>query len=261
MRSFQNRDKVSIVPGRWNLSPSQWEAILLDETAPGKIAAQLTSDNWLPWVQTLVDLTGDSQSTLDLGSGRGENSAVLALHGKTTTLLDWSKANLDFSRALFANLCLSGQFCRGDMTRGLPFRDSSFDTVFSCGVLEYFSRSVNDRILREAFRVAKRQVIVMIPNALSLSYRVGKWYMERAGKWIWGGEVPAYTLKRQFYSAGSMRTLEFSVGAKHALAFLTMPGGQVIERACVKFLKLKDHPKPSLFRQGYLLITAGDKVL
>jgi len=242
-----------------NLTPAQWVGVLQNGTAPERVARSLKNGNWLPWAETLLDLTRNSRTTLDLGSGRGENSAILALHGKKATLLEWSKENLEFSRRLFTKMNLNGKFCQADMTHSLPFQDGSFDTVFSCGVLEYFNRQTNDAILREAFRVARRQVVMMVPNALSMSYRIGKWYMERTGRWIWGGEVPAYTLKPQFHNAGSVRTVEFSVGAKHSLAFLSMPGGETIKKACVRFLKLNDHPKRTFFRQGYLLITAGEK--
>ncbi len=242
-----------------NLSPSQWENVLLRGISVDTVAEALKAGDYLPWVETLIDLTRDSRTTLDLGSGRGENSAALGLQGKETTLVDWSAGNLDFSRNLFGALNLRGRFCRADITRTLPFDNSSFDTVFSCGVLEYFSREVNQGIIREAFRIARRQVIMMVPNALSVGYRVGKWHMERTGGWIWGGEVPSRSLKREFKRAGSMRTIEFSVGAKHALAFLTMPGGEWIRRACIKLFKLTDRPNGALFRQGYLLITVGEK--
>lgn len=245
--------------GEANLTPSQWVGVLLNGTSPERVARDLKDGNWLPWVETLLEFTRNSRTTLDLGSGRGENSAILALHGKKATLLEWSKENLEFSRRLFAMMNLNGQFCQADMTHSLPFQDSSFDTVFSCGVLEYFNRQTNDTIIREAFRVARRQVIMMVPNALSMTYRIGKWYMERTGRWIWGGEVPAYTLKGHFRNAGSVRTVEFSVGAKHSLVFLSMLGGETIKKACVRFLKMTDHPKRTLFRQGYLLITAGEK--
>jgi len=243
-----------------NLTPSQWVEVLLSDTAPELVAKELIGGKWLPWVKTLLEFTRDSRSTLDLGSGRGENSAVLALQGKNATLLDWSRDSLDFSRRLFAAMNLDGRFCQADMTKALPFADGSFDTVFSCGVLEYFNTQTNDVILKEAFRVARRRVIMMVPNALSISYRVGKWYMESTSKWFWGGEVPAYTLKPHFRNAGSVETVEFSVAARHSLVFLTMPGGETLKKACVRLLKMTDHSKRALFRQGYLLVTVGDKL-
>jgi ubiquinone/menaquinone biosynthesis C-methylase UbiE len=247
------------LPAQQNLTASQWADVLLNEATQEAVAGALKRGGWVPWTTTLLRLAEGSKSVLDLGSGRGENSAALALAGKKTTLLEWAPENLAFSRRLFNDLGLDGRFCAADMTRPLPFRDGSFDTVFSCGVFEYFDAATIHTILKESFRVSRKQVIIMVPNAASVPYRIGKWYLERAGKWHWGGEVPSYTLKPQFRRLGLTRIVEFSVGTRHAFDFLKMPAGETIKRVCVRLLQLRDHPTPARFRQGYLLVTAGEK--
>ena len=244
---------------KWNLDTSQWAEVLLNETTPEKVAHNLQSGVWLPWTTTLLERSDDSKTVLDLGSGRGENSAVLALNGRTPTLLEWSEANLAFSERLFDTMGLDGRFCQADMTRPLPFRDESFDMVFSCGVFEYFDSATIDAILKEAFRIARKRVIIMVPNAASIAYRIGMWHMKLTGKWQWGGEVPSYSLTRNFARAGSIRTIEFSVGAQHSLNFLTMPTAGTIRKAITRLCRLTDSPRPTLLRQGYLLITVGEK--
>ena len=139
--------------------------------------------------------------------------------------MDWSPQNIEFSRQMFAACGVEGRFCVGDITRPLPFDSGSFDAVFSCGVLEYFDREQVAAIIGEAFRVARKRVIVLVPNAFSVAYRVGKWYMERSGTWTWGGEVPSYSLKSTFEGAGAVRTTELTVAARHSLDFLVMPLG------------------------------------
>ena len=99
----------------------------------------------------------------------------------------------------------------------------------------------------------------MVPNAWSIAYRVGKWYMEKTGKWPWGGEVPSYTLTPSLQKAGFTKFKEFSVATKHSLNFLEMPIGRRIKDLCIKTFKLTDHSQPALFRQGYLLVTIGEK--
>ena len=116
----------------WNLTPDQWSHVLLDNVDPAGIAKSLERAAILPWTTNLLKYTRDSATTLDLGSGTGQPSAILAKAGKRTTLFDWSNDNLEFSRKLFANLNLHGEFCKGDMLKPLPFKDNSFDTVFSC---------------------------------------------------------------------------------------------------------------------------------
>ena len=157
----------------------------------------------MPWSQTLIDETADCESTLDLGCGRGEHSVILARAGRATTLVDWSQENLAFCRGIYDALDVTGKFCRADITRPLPLESDSVDAVFSCGVFEYFNAAQIDAIMAEAFRVARKRVIIMVPNASAIGYRLGKWYMELRGRWEWGGEVPSYSLQSHFARVGA----------------------------------------------------------
>ncbi len=246
---------------RWNLTTSEWSSVLLKDSDPAVVAKTLSKGCILPWSKTLEKLTTQSKSTLDLGSGRGDHSALLALCGKATTLVDWSAQNITFSKQLYAEMRLKGEFYQADITKPLPFESNSFDTVFSCGVLEYFTNETIQNIIHEAFRVSSKQVIIMVPNATSWAYRIGKWYLEKAKKWEWGGEIPFYTLKPYFLNAGGSNIREFSVGGKVAVSFLSpLPMGQVIVKSLTKAFNLRDHTERSIFRQGYLLVTVADKV-
>jgi len=243
-----------------NLTPQQWSQVLSTTGSPDRFAEALVGRGpVVPWTELLVDHTRDCATVLDLGSGRGDHSAMLARAGRRPTLVDWSPQNIEFSRQMFAACGVEGRFCVGDITRPLPFDSGSFDAVFSCGVLEYFDRQQVAAIIGEAFRVARKRVIVLVPNAFSVAYRVGKWYMERSGTWTWGGEVPSYSLKSTFEGAGAVRTTELTVAARHSLDFLVMPLGSQIKRACIKLLRMGHHVDPAWCRQGYLLVTIGDK--
>src|SRR3989304_8403722 len=100
----------------WNLAPGEWSDVLLNGAKPEILASHLSQGRFLPWTEVLLKFSSDAKTVLDLGSGRGDHSAVLALNGRETTLLDWSKDNLDFSRRLFGTLGVTGQFCQADMT-------------------------------------------------------------------------------------------------------------------------------------------------
>lgn len=245
----------------WNLTPDEWSKVLGTDADVIKVAQPLKQGQYLPWNEVLVQHTQDSISVLDLGSGRGENSAMLALRGKKATLFDWAQENLNFSKRLFENLGQEGVFVRGDMTKKLPFKDGAFDTVFSCGVFEYFTDEQIKEILKEAFRVAKKRVIILVPNAYSLCYRLGMWYMKRKNNWPWGGERPFKTLKHCFKVIPDVRVQEFSVGTKHSLDFLdSLPKGQLVHKIIAKAFRLKNHSKPSFLNQGYLLIAMAEKI-
>ncbi len=243
----------------WNLEPEQWSDVLLDGASPEAVAEKLMGNAFVPWSRTLVGLAEEASSVLDLGSGRGEHSAVLAMNGKETTLLEWSEENIDYSRRLYDALGVSGCFVQADMTEPLPFDDRSFDMVFSCGVFEYFDEGQIDSVLQEAFRVCRSRVVLLVPNGLCIPYRIGKWHMERTGSWCWGGEQAFLSLKPYFRRVGCEMIREFSAGAKHSLNFLTMSKGPGVARMVTSLLRLKDHPDASLLRQGYLLICTGDR--
>lgn len=244
----------------WNLTPGEWSAVLSTNQPPTRLADTLrTRGHVVPWSALLVEHLADCATVLDLGSGRGDHSALLARNGRRPTLVDWSAKNIEFSRRIFEVCGVEGRFCVADITRPLPFASGSIDAVFSCGVLEYFDKDQVETILREAYRVARRRVIVLVPNAWSIGYRVGKWYMERTGTWTWGGEVPSYSLKRIFAHAGAVRTTEFTVAARHSLDFLKMPGGSQVARAFVRLFRMQHDARPAWCRQGYLLVTIGEK--
>ena len=244
----------------WNLSPAEWSAALGSDANPAVVANDLArNERFVPWTDVLVAETHDCATTLDLGSGRGEHSAVLGRRGRIPTLADWSEQNLLFSRQMFAALGLRGRFCRFDLTRPLPFASDSIDAVFSCGVFEYFTDQQVDTMIAEAFRVARKRVIVCVPNAWSLAYRIGMWHKQRRGAWGWGGEVPFYTLRDGFRRAGATNVREFSVASRHALDFLEMRGSRIVKRVVSRLCGAEDPATPSLFRQGYLLVTIGDR--
>ncbi len=245
----------------WNLTTEQWSEQLLNETSLEAAARSLRNGDLLPWTRILLSATARRDTVLDLGSGRGENAAALALEDRQSTLVDWSFGNLRFSDALYRRLTAKGRFCQADITKPLPFKDGSFDLVYSCGVFEYFGDDEIEPILREAFRVSRRTVIIMVPNALSAAYRFGMWYLKKTGMWHWGGEVPSVTLKPRFRAVGLRRLREFSVASRHSLSFLVMPLGLFVRRALLKLFGASDSSRPALLRQGYLLVTVGSKPL
>jgi SAM-dependent methyltransferase len=241
------------------LTPQEWAGVLVKDAKPDVMAQALREGKYWSWTQVLLQNSKASGAVLDLGSGAGENAAVLALHRRNLTLLDWSEQNLEYDRQLFHVLGLNGRFVQHDMTEPLPFADDSFDLVFSCGVFEYFTDDQIRGIIREAFRISRQRVIILVPNARSIAYRLGKWYLERRGRWHWGRERPFHTLRPHFQAAGNVQVTEFCVGTKHSLDFLVMRGGPVLKRLLIRGLGLTDHAQPAAFGQGYLLVTIGEK--
>jgi 2-polyprenyl-3-methyl-5-hydroxy-6-metoxy-1,4-benzoquinol methylase len=87
----------------WNLTPEEWSNALLGGISPEAVATNVRKGTLLPWTKYLLKLTADSQEVLDLGSGAGQNSALLAYHGRNPTLVDLSKENLVMEDSMYDN--------------------------------------------------------------------------------------------------------------------------------------------------------------
>jgi len=98
------------------------------------------------------------KTILDLGCGYGAYSLALAAEGRQCI---GSDVNLKYlSSASVSGLPVVA------VDSVLPFPDRSFDTVMLLEVIEHVPQL--EAILKEAFRVARRNVLVTVPNAEAL---------------------------------------------------------------------------------------------
>ena len=74
---------------------------------------------------------------LEVGCGRGSMSAYFADSGYDCTLLDSSKSVIATAKEIFKRHRLIAGFDVGDALN-LPYKEGSFDLVFSIGLLEHF---------------------------------------------------------------------------------------------------------------------------
>jgi len=95
------------------------------------------------------------RSILDLGCGYGAYSLALAAEGRQCV-------GCDVNMKYLGPACSSGLPVVA-VDSVLPFPDRSFDTVMLLEVIEHVSQL--DGILSEAFRVARRNVLITVPNA------------------------------------------------------------------------------------------------
>jgi SAM-dependent methyltransferase len=93
------------------------------------------------------------RTILDLGCGFGAYSAALVSQGYRCFGCD---INMDYLRQASAQLPVVA----ADST--LPFSDASFDTVLLFEVIEHVPNP--EKILSEAFRVARKNVLITVPN-------------------------------------------------------------------------------------------------
>jgi len=87
---------------------------------------------------------------LDVGCGRGGMSAYFIDAGFDCNLLDISPEVIDAAKKILKQNDLKANLSVGDANK-LPFEDSSFDVVFSIGLLEHFENI--EKPIREQVRI------------------------------------------------------------------------------------------------------------
>ena len=119
---------------------------------------------------------------LDVGCGSGTLAKFWKEQGYDVTGLDISDGSLGITSR-------KGVRCvKGDITKGLPFDDNTFDLVYSDGLFEHFVDP--EPVLGEIFRVTKRYVLTMVPRISLYNWvhniilRPPKEYKREDSEWV-----------------------------------------------------------------------------
>jgi 2-polyprenyl-3-methyl-5-hydroxy-6-metoxy-1,4-benzoquinol methylase len=147
--------------------------------------------------------------TIELGAGKGEFSLLLALAGANVTLYDKEKKAFDLDRHQFSIYGLTPRTIKGDLLNPRDNLLGKYDVAISWGVVEHFPRPIafeaclgHRRVIHE-----KGLVVICVPNAWSIPYRLNKWFQEVNGTWKWGLELP--------YSPIELRSVGHRMGLKN----------------------------------------------
>ena len=110
-------------------------------------AQRFRSHRHLPeWIRSMQP----GRSVLEVGSGVGLDTYVMARHGLNVTAIDLTTVAVAQVKQRFERNGLDGRFAVADGCR-LPFSDDSFDYVYSFGVLHHAADTA--AAIREAHRV------------------------------------------------------------------------------------------------------------
>jgi len=192
---------TSAAPKVWD---RLWEYAPSDERDDALLARERRTPRWAMIRNRLIRAFGIVQGlrTIELGSGRGDLSALLAEAGAEVTLLDTSERALDQARKRFDRLKLSARFEQGDLLSPPNHLRGSFDVALSSGVIEHFKDDMRTRAIQAHADVLNRHglCIISVPNAWCPPYRVWKFYLELRGWWPYGFERP-YTRREMLRRA------------------------------------------------------------
>jgi SAM-dependent methyltransferase len=240
-----------------SLTGDEWHKVLVGSATKDQIINRVRNCSMSDWNRLLVESTRPGESLLEIGSGTGEMSLLLAHLGRRVTLLDISNDSLRLSESCAAALGLSIKTVQADVRKKLHFSDNTFDCSWSSGLLEHFSTDLRRLILKEQARITRGRIISFVPNSACLAYRIGKADQESRGVWPYGLENPLMSQKDDFAAAGITVTREFTVGAKHAISFLRQDSHFFRELS----RWILDQPEAELldYWQGYLIVTEGIK--
>ncbi len=137
-----------------------------------KEAERYRHEVYAPWMRDVMEFDRHrGKEVLEIGGGMGTDLAQFAAAGSFVTDLDLSEGHLRLARENFRLRRLQGSFLHGD-AESLPFPDSSFDLVYSNGVLHHIPDT--HRVLEEIRRVLRPggKAIIMVYALWSLHY----WY-------------------------------------------------------------------------------------
>jgi ubiquinone/menaquinone biosynthesis C-methylase UbiE len=134
----------------------------------------------------------------EIGCGSGIRSLAICNYFKNVNLhiflIDFSPSSIRYAIQNAKLNKVKAEFIIADALN-LPFRDRVFDIVYNEGVNEHFDGVERFRIFEEMSRVVRLggYMIVIVPNAMNLCYRIAKKILEIQGRWRYGLEKP-YTL-------------------------------------------------------------------
>lgn len=171
-----------------------WRHTPSDTKDDALLARERRSPRWVSIVNKLEITFGSIKGlkTIELGSGRGDLSALLAQRGAEVTLLDSSGQALGQAQHRFDRLGLEAGYQRDDILTTLQSLRGRFDVAVSSGVIEHFKDNDRTRAVQAHYEVLapKGMAIISVPNAWCIPYRVWKLYLELRGRWPYGLELP-----------------------------------------------------------------------
>lgn len=142
---------------------------------------QLAFRNHWEIFQIIMDnpIFNKGKRCLEVGCGRGSLSAYFSDAGYKCTLLDISPTVIEIAKRIFKKNNLEAEFVVGD-ANNLPFKDNSFDIIFSIGLLEH---------IEDIKSSIKEQVRVLDKGGIFIAYIVPENHNNIQKEYQWINQV------------------------------------------------------------------------
>ena len=165
-------------------------------------------------VNTILNLK--IKDSLELGAGTGNDIIELHKKGIDITFSDNSLVAINEFRKRTQNKIKTINL---DVLKKFPYKDCSFDLVYSLGLLEHFDKNQRGHIIREMFRVSRKYVLIDVPQRYSFLTIIKKTLMF-LGRWKYGWETE-FSYGQLVREVNSMVCC--SVLSKYGRGFLPLP--------------------------------------
>lgn len=124
------------------------------------------------------------KDVLEIGCGIATDGLEFAKNGANYSGIDLTPKSIELAEERFALFGIPGQFRVVNAEEGLPFPDSSFDHVYSFGVIHH--SPTPEKIAREVRRVLRSggTFTVMLYNKSSINYYIEIMFLRRLFRWL-----------------------------------------------------------------------------
>lgn len=170
----------------------------------------------------------------------GINSVALARAGCAVTLVDVNAERLHDIERVWGELGLAPSLVEQSNLTRLPFADQSFDLVWNHAALWYLGAQA-DALLAEMARVARRAVLVAMPNRWQVGYLMRKYMVDPAffktidERWVDMGRI-----KRVLAGAG-LRLAADGVVDVPPWPDTVMPAAEFLQKLGIKSKGMQGH--------------------
>jgi ubiquinone/menaquinone biosynthesis C-methylase UbiE len=176
---------IAEVKGFWNANPCQ--SALSRETDRRRYFEDISRKRFqgrewhIPTVAQFTSFRGED--VLEVGCGIGTDGFEFARNKARYVGVDLTPKSIEIAKERFELFGVPGRFEVANAEEGLPFPDSSFDHVYSFGVIHHSPEP--QRIVREIYRVLRPggTLTVMLYNRSSINYYVEIMFLRRIFRW------------------------------------------------------------------------------